>query len=221
MATGAGETGVVGLAIALEAEGAFDSGSESESGEPRFVEGEVVSDESGWRNRIVGQGMARVDELIPNPMNYRTHPKLQQEGLGAVLGEVGWVDTILVNRRTGNVIDGHLRLEMSKQSGEEFVPVTWVDLSLEEERIVLMTFDPLTHMAETSREALRKLTENVGLKQGPIQEMLDKLGWMNEKPKASAPATKFRVIIECDTEAKRAAVMQDLSKLGYPVKAGK
>lgn len=207
----------VGMAIALEV-GDSDSNDGLDE-KTEYVEGEVVSE--GWRNRIVGQGMARVADLVPNPMNYRTHPKLQRESLDAVLGEVGWVDTILVNRRTGNVIDGHLRLEMSNQAGEEWVPVTWVDLSLEEERIVLMTFDPLTYMAETSRDALRKLTESVGLKQGPIQEMLDKLGWMNEKPKASAPATKFRVIIECDTEAKRAVVMQDLAQLGYPVKAGK
>lgn len=45
------------------------------------------------------------------------------------LGEVGWVAEVLVNRTTGNVVDGHLRIELALARDEPTVPVTYVELS--------------------------------------------------------------------------------------------
>ena len=94
---------------------------------------------SGWRNRIVGHADIAPAELVPNPRNWRSHPPEQQRALAGALGEVGWVAEVLVNRTTGHVVDGHLRIELALARDEPTVPVTYVELSEEEERLVLAT----------------------------------------------------------------------------------
>jgi hypothetical protein len=41
------------------------------------------------------------------------------------LSEIGWVAEVLVNRTTGNVVDGHLRIELALDRQEPTVPVTF------------------------------------------------------------------------------------------------
>jgi hypothetical protein len=68
---------------------------------------------TAWRNRIVGHADVAPEELEPNPRNWRSHPLDQQRALAGALGEVGWVAEVLVNRTTGHVVDGHLRIELA------------------------------------------------------------------------------------------------------------
>lgn len=63
-----------------------------------------------WQNRIVGAGTEKASALVANPHNWRLHPKKQQETLATVLAEVGWVQDVIVNRTTGRLVDGHLRV---------------------------------------------------------------------------------------------------------------
>jgi hypothetical protein len=58
---------------------------------------------TGWRNRITGSGEEAPDQLLANPANWRIHPKAQQNALAGALDAVGWVQQVLVNRRTGFV----------------------------------------------------------------------------------------------------------------------
>lgn len=110
-----------------------------------------------WRNRIVGHGEEAPDQLLANPRNWRIHSKEQERALAGVLSEVGVVDSVLVNRRTGFVVDGHLRVAMAISQRQPAVPVTYVDLSEEEEALVLATFDPIAAMAEAERDQLAAL----------------------------------------------------------------
>ncbi len=86
-----------------------------------------------WQNRIIGEGEEDPSQLLANPSNFRIHPKPQQDALSGVLSEVGWVQRVLVNQRTGHVIDGHLRVSLAISRNEPTVPVIYVDLSPEEE----------------------------------------------------------------------------------------
>jgi hypothetical protein len=96
-----------------------------------------------WRNRIVGSGEEAPDQLLANPANRRIHPKAQQDALAGALDAVGWVQQVLVNRRTGFVVDGHARVALALSRGEATVPVLYVDLAPEEEALVLATLDPI------------------------------------------------------------------------------
>jgi hypothetical protein len=110
----------------------------------------------GWRNRIVGHGEVDATELLANPKNWRIHPKAQRDALGGVLAEVGWVQEVIVNRRTGFVVDGHLRAAMAISAGEK-VPVLYIDVSEEEEALILATLDPLSAMAASDKAAFEGL----------------------------------------------------------------
>jgi hypothetical protein len=116
-----------------------------------------MSDARPWRNRITGHGEEAPDQLLANPKNWRVHPKTQEDALSGVLGQVGWVASIIVNQRTGTVVDGHLRAAMAISHGDATVPVTYVDLTPDEEDLVLATFDPLSAAAVTDRAKLDSL----------------------------------------------------------------
>lgn len=114
-----------------------------------------------WQNRIVGEDMVDADQLLANPTNWRIHPKHQQTALAGVLDNVGWVQRVIVNQRTGHVIDGHLRASLAISRGEQ-VPVIYVDVDEDEERLILATLDPLAAMAATDAEMLEDLLRGLG-----------------------------------------------------------
>jgi len=114
-----------------------------------------------WQNRIVGQDEVDADQLLANPHNWRIHPKAQQDALAGVLDQVGWVQRVIVNKRTGYVIDGHARVAMAISRGEK-VPVTYVDLDEDEEKLIIATFDPLGAMAVPDEEILSGLVADIG-----------------------------------------------------------
>ena len=121
---------------------------------------ETPAAHSAWRNRIIGYGLEEATQLLANPKNWRIHPQEQQQALGGVLAQVGWVQNVVVNQRTGFVVDGHLRVAMSI-SAQEKVPVCYVDLSDEEEALVLATIDPITGMAGRDDELLTRLLSDI------------------------------------------------------------
>src|SRR5664280_1577843 len=112
---------------------------------------------AGWRNRIVGSGTEAPERLAANPANWRVHPRHQKDALAGSLDTVGWVAQVIVNRQSGYVVDGHARVALAVARGEPAVPVLYVDLSPDEERLVLATFDPIGALAGTDGERLTAL----------------------------------------------------------------
>jgi hypothetical protein len=64
-----------------------------------------VSDQP-WKNRIVGYSDEPPDQLLANPKNWRTHPGSQADALRGVLADVGIVQNVIANRRSGHLVDG-------------------------------------------------------------------------------------------------------------------
>ena len=69
------------------------------------------------RNRIVGHGEEDPASFVANPRNWRIHSRGQADALGAALAEVGWVQSVIVNRRSGFLINGHLRVLEAGRTG--------------------------------------------------------------------------------------------------------
>lgn len=112
-----------------------------------------------WKNRIVGEGTADPATLLPNPENWRLHSDLQQKVLSAGLDDVGFVQSVIVNSRTGRLVDGHLRASLAIDRGMREIPVTYVELSDAEERLALAVLDPLSGMAESNAHLFGRLLE--------------------------------------------------------------
>jgi len=128
--------------------------------------------EKGWRNRIVGTGEEAPDQLLANPANWRIHPKPQQDALGDALDDIGWIQQVVVNRQSGHLIDGHLRVSLALRNNEPTVPVLYVDLDPREEALALATLDPIGAMAAADKEQLDELLRDVDTGSAALQEML-------------------------------------------------
>jgi DNA modification methylase len=135
-----------------------------------------------WRNRIVGQGEEPPEQLLANPLNWRTHPKAQRAALVGSLDSVGWVQHVVKNQRTGHVVDGHARIEEAISRGAATVPVLYVDLDPEEEALVLATLDPIGAMATRDDAKLAELLAGISIDNEGLAALLGDL--LPRAPKA-------------------------------------
>lgn len=114
-----------------------------------------------WQNRIIESGAANPEELAKgfNPLNWRGHPESQREALEEALDTIGILQRVLVNRTTGRLIDGHLRVELAILKGQPFIPVDYVELTEDEEALALATLDAITEQAQPIADKLAALLE--------------------------------------------------------------
>ena len=127
------------------------------------------------RDRVVELKRVRTKDLVPNPKNWRRHPKAQADALRALLGEIGNSDALLVRELPDGrlqLIDGHLRAETMP---DEEVPVLVLDLDEDEADKLLLTLDPLGGMASADSARLDALLESVRIDDPAIQALLDDL----------------------------------------------
>ena len=124
------------------------------------------------RDRIKELRRVCATELVPAPVNWRTHSAKQKTALASVLEEIGIADAVLARELPDGrlkLIDGHLRRETL---GESLLPVLVLDVSEREAAILLATIDPLAAMAGTDAEKLDAiLREAVATTEG-VQELL-------------------------------------------------
>ncbi len=116
----------------------------------------------------------RPSELDPNPANWRTHPDTQVKALADVIGEVGWAGAVLLNEQTGRLIDGHARKKIA-EGNDEPVPVLIGSWTEEQERLILLTLDPIGAMAQADAKALEGLLETVEGSTAAISDLLQSI----------------------------------------------
>lgn len=146
-----------------------------------------------WKNRIVGYDTKPANQFTANPLNFRRHPVPQREALRGLLGEVGWVGAVLENITTGNLIDGHARIEEALSKDETAqIPYLKVELSEAEEKLVLASFDPISAMATADKEVLDLLLKEVSTGEAAVQSLLADLAkenglYLDTEPKDAEP----------------------------------
>lgn len=181
-----------------------------------------------WRNRIVANGEKAAKEFKYNPLNWRQHNDVQRSAMDGVLSEIGWVQGVIENVRTGNLIDGHLRVEEAMKLGEEtIVPFVQVDLSEEEEKKILLVLDPIGALATMDAENFLELADSVDLHSDALQELIaemskDQTAESDNEPNLNDPdfnyENQFGVIVECDGEDHQREVFDALTTQGFKVK---
>lgn len=180
-----------------------------------------------FRSRIVGEGDEAPDQLLANPLNWRVHPKEQQDALEGLLQQVGWVQRVIVNKRSGHVVDGHARVALALRRNEPTLPVLYVDLSEAEERLVLAAIDPIGGMAGTDQALLDSVLEGLAADDAGLQALLDGLGTAQEEGGGAglgepgpgvAYQEKFAVLVDCKDETDQERIFGALTGQGYNCK---
>ena len=119
----------------------------------------MIEQPGRWRNRIVSHGTENPEQLLAHPMNARIHPRAQSKAVTSMLDTIGWVQTVIVNKATGFVVDGHLRVAEAISAGETSIPVTYVDISDDEERLIVAFYDATSKMAVVDPTMFVALTD--------------------------------------------------------------
>jgi len=129
-----------------------------------------------WQNRIVGEGEKPAAQFLAHPLNWRIHPTAQQAVLEALLARIGWVQRVVENRRTGYVLDGHLRVQLALKAGDSTpIPYLLVDVSPEEEQTLLAVLDPVSALAEADKEQLGTLLKAIQAEDAAVANLLKDL----------------------------------------------
>lgn len=128
------------------------------------------------RDRVKEFRRVPASELRPNPKNWRTHPKEQQDALRGLLAEVGFAGAELCRELPDGslmLIDGHCRAEIM---GTNEVPCLILDVTEAEADKLLATFDPIGAMAGADRDKLDSLLREVQTESQDVAKMLEELG---------------------------------------------
>ena len=141
----------------------------------------------------MGLRRVKASDLIPNPKNWRKHPKAQADALRGVLAEVGYADALLARQLPDGglmLVDGHLRAETTPDAE---VPVLVLDVTEAEADKILLTLDPLAAMAEADAYALSSLLADFETDSEAVKKMLadlsDEAGI--ERPKLDDPPARI------------------------------
>jgi|ERR1044072_848543 hypothetical protein len=157
-----------------------------------------------WRDRVVGFERRPAKDFQAHYLNFRRHPNAQRDVFRGLISEIGFAGAVLENVRTGNLIDGHLRIEEALSVDEnQLIPCVQVDLSESEEKLLLASYDPLSAMATVDKEVLDTLLRDVATGSAAVQGMLSDLAESNglgvgtggHEPK---PEESVDFIIKCE-----------------------
>jgi hypothetical protein len=138
-----------------------------------------------WTKRIVASADVPPGELVAHDRNFRLHPDAQKAALAGVIEDIGFIKSVIVNQRTGRILDGHLRVNLALESGQETIPVEYVDLTESEELEALATLDPLTAFAEIDAVQLDALLRDVQTEQEAVQNLFADLAANNPLPETA------------------------------------
>jgi ParB/RepB/Spo0J family partition protein len=85
-----------------------------------------------------------IDLLRPDPANPRRISDGELDSLERSLREFGFVQPVLARREDSTVIGGHQRLLAARRLGLTTVPVTFLDLSAEQARLLNLALNKIS-----------------------------------------------------------------------------
>ena len=172
--------------------------------------------------KVVAIGRLKRNDWNPNEM-----PEEVYESLKHGITKDGFITPVLVQKKTGIIIDGEHRWRAAKDLGLKKVLVQYIDVddTLAQELTIAMnqrkgTFDILR--LSDLVQSLKKKTENLshldlGFTKGKFKSLLEGIKEQGEvKQGASSP--ELFLIVTCDSEEDQLALYEELTERGLTVK---
>lgn len=113
--------------------------------------------------------------LSDNPSNWRLHNEKQKKAVRlSIWGKdsAGWADVGLFNKRTGRLIDGHLRKDLAIERKEP-MPVLVGSWTPKQESLILASLDSTNAMSDTDEVKLGALLGSFTDATGDLAELLE------------------------------------------------
>ena len=102
-----------------------------------------------------------IEELHPDPANPRRISDQELETLTRSIREFGLIDPIIARREDKTVIGGHQRLLAARRLGYKTVPVVFVDLTIEQARLLNIALNKIS--GSFDQELLARLLSELNL----------------------------------------------------------
>lgn len=183
--------------------------------------------EQTWQNRIVSHGEQPANQFLAHELNARRHPHSQRSVLRGSLDQVGWIEPVIVSHKSGKLLDGHARIEEALSSNEHtLVPFITVEVSDEEERIILATKDKITNLAEFDQDATLLLLDGLQADNQALDALLDQMKAETEPVAATESdgrkgLTKSRnAVVKLVVSVKEAGLIEQAIKASHIVNRG-
>ena len=172
------------------------------------------------RDRIKAFRRVPAASLRPNPRNWRTHPRSQQDAIRGILAEIGYAGALVARELDDGsleLIDGHLRAELTSDAE---VPVLVLDVDEDEAAKLLALYDPLGAMAEANEAMLDELVSSVTTENEALRKALDRLGSRTSQEEDDLPpspidvAELYQIVVECADEDDQRSLYEQLTAEG-------
>lgn len=108
----------------------------------------------------------KIDELREAPYNPRKMSKEEYEKLKRSIERFGYIDPLVWNKRTGNVVGGNQRLKILKELGFTVVDVVEIDIDENAEKALNLALNKISGVWD-----LEKLEEVLRSLEGPLIEL--------------------------------------------------
>ena len=100
------------------------------------------------------------------------HPRNANKGdveaIRASLAVNGWYGSVVVNQKTNHILAGNHRVMAAKALGWSSVPVTWIDVTPEEELRILLADNRTTRLGDDDKTMLADILSELALSDGGI-----------------------------------------------------
>ena len=129
-----------------------------------------------FRDRITALRRVPAASLVPHPDNWRRHGPDQTAAMRGLLARLGYVNAILIrelDEGTYQILDGHMRVDLSQ--GAPDVPVLVLDVTEDEASLILATHDPVGDLALPDAEYSDALARAVWTDNEAINTVLREL----------------------------------------------
>ena len=164
--------------------------------------------------------MYDIEDINPAAYNPRDISSLSFEGLKESLKKFGFVDPLIVNTRSGNLVGGHQRVKAAEAIGLTEVPVVEVDLSPSEEKALNVTlYNPNIsgHYTDSLGDLLREIKLDIP------PELFEALRLDELEPTLIDPSDdngldfvrKFEIIVTLKDENEQQMLFDDLTDKGF------
>jgi hypothetical protein len=188
---------------------------------PKKKNASGANEPSKWRSKIVGHEKVEAGQLMANPFNHRRHPEKQRKVVAASINELGFIKSVIVNKVTGHIVDGHERVMQALGVGEEtLVDVEYVELSPEDEKKALLVLDASSELAEVDASSLDQLVKECAFQDNLLGEFASEMlgseesGRLKDLEIKPAPARTWVLIgIETTKYVKIAKLVEQIADL--------
>lgn len=116
--------------------------------------------------------------LTEDPSNARQHGPTNTSAVRASIRQWGFVEPLVVQRSSNQVIGGNLRLQVAREMGTHTVPVVYVDLNKKEAAALGIALNRTSELAEWNYETLSEILQ--GFKEDSLDDLLAASGWSDD-----------------------------------------